>query len=134
MKFLYLGCMLILFLGVMLGCASTRPQVTDSSSKNSKKIVIEPFRSYEECVEMLSHQVFKYSFRSSKALDFNLHYHGDDKVHYPVSKKEILSFSGELICDEQEFYSPGQDFFCLMWVNNSTSKVRLTVEFEVRDK
>jgi hypothetical protein len=134
MKLFYTGCVLILSLGVMLGCASTNPKGTEGSLKNSKKIVIKPVRSYEECVELLPNQGIKYSFQSSKDLDFNIHYHGDDKVHYPVLKKEVRSYRGVLYCDEQDFYVAGQDFFCLMWKNQNTSKARLTLEFEVIDR
>jgi hypothetical protein len=134
MKLFYTGCVLILSLGVMLGCVSTNSKGTEGSLKNSKKVVIKPVRSYEECVEMLPNQVIIYSFQSSKALDFNIHYHGDDKIHYPVLKKEVRSYRGELHCDEQAFYVSGLDYFCLMWKNQNTSKARLTFELEVRDK
>lgn len=134
MKLFYAGYVLILSLGVMLGCASTNPKATEGSLKNSNKKLIEPSRSYEECVELLPYQGIKYSFQSSKNLDFNIHYHGDDKIHYPVLKKEVRSFSGELYCDEQDFYVSGMDYFCLMWENPNSTNVVLTLEYEIIDK
>ncbi len=119
---------------LVAGCAAERAERKRIKKTESplvhKKIVIEPFRSYEECIELTSDHIMGYSFRTSRAVDFNIHYHGEERIHYPVSKGEISSWRGTLKVQEMDFTTGEQEYFCLMWENRTDKRVRL--EFDCR--
>jgi hypothetical protein len=96
-----------------------------------KKVSILPSRMYEECIELDPAQVMKYSFKTSRPVDFNIHYHGEDRIHYPVSRNDISSWRGVMSVKELDFYSEGNEYFCLMWENRSVKKVHLEFECEL---
>lgn len=99
-----------------------------------KTIVIKPNRSYEECIELLPSHVMEYSFKASHPVSFNIHYHGEDRVHYPVSEKEVSEWNGILDVKKQGFYTEEQEYFCLMWENPDIEKVRLTFNCKLLKK
>jgi hypothetical protein len=112
-----------------VGCAAEKREKkilkkTDSPMIH-KNTMIKPSSMYEECLELAPGQIMEYSFRTSKPVDFNIHYHGEDKIYYPVSESNVTSRSGTLNVKEQEFYTEGQEYFCLMWENPSDKRVRL---------
>lgn len=122
---------LVLFMAVLIaaGCIAEKKgkkilKKTDSSLVR-KRTMIEPSRAYEECIELQHGQKMRYSFRTSGPVDFNIHYHGEDTVHYPVSRNDITSWRGTLNVNEQEYYTDEQEYFCLMWENHNYKRVRL---------
>jgi hypothetical protein len=129
--------LLPLSLFLIVGCAATESKrVTQKSDISSlhEEVVIEPNKMYEECVEAFPKHNIVYSFKSSKPLDFNVHYHGEEKIHYPVSKKLITEWNGTLKVEELDFYIEDQEFFCLMWENPHAEQVKVTFDCAVEEK
>lgn len=120
-----LSAALLLIAGCTAGKTEKKIIKKTESPLVHKKTVIEPSRIYEECVELVPGQSMGYSFRTSRPVDFNIHYHGQDSIHYPVSKSGILSWRGTLEVNAMEFYSGEQEYFCLMWENHNDRRVRL---------
>jgi hypothetical protein len=105
---------------------------TPYSVTQTKEAMIAPNRSYEDCIELLPGQTMEYSFTSTRPVDFNIHYHGEDRVHYPVNKKNISQLSGEIKVDRQRYYTEEQEFFCLMWRNPHNTQVGTTCDISIK--
>ncbi len=112
---------------VMGGCATL-------NVKEKIEITIDPSGSYEECVELLPTQILDYSFEASKPVDFNIHYHGEEDIFYPVLKDKISVWRGVFYPEEEQNYSKEQEYFCMMWDNPHHRRVTITFEYKVRDK
>ncbi len=79
---------------------------------------------HEDCFELLAGQVIDYWFQASKPLAFNIHYHEDHNIFYPVQKDEIT--------DKGTFRAEKKQYYCLMWTNNNPESATLSYEYSVR--
>jgi hypothetical protein len=95
---------------------------------------IEPGDSYEECVELVPNQLMHYSFTSSKNVNFNVHYHDDKSIFYPVNEKNITFWKDSISPDDFDYYSQDQEFFCLMWDNLNSENVKIIFTYNVNTK
>jgi hypothetical protein len=105
---------------------------TAQALTQTKEAKIAPNRSYEDCFELKPGQTLDYSFTANKPVDFNIHYHGEDRVHYPVKEKNISQFSGTLKVDMQRYYVEGKEFFCFMWQNPHDTAVDTTCTLSIK--
>lgn len=115
---------LFAFLFILVSCATT-------VEREDLEIMIQPYRSYEECFELKRGETLEYSFTSSRPLDFNIHYHAMDGLHYPVKEKNIRSRKGTLVCDEQKYYTEDQEAFCMMWENHEDAFINLNLKYGI---
>jgi hypothetical protein len=81
--------------------------------------------SHEQCALLRSDQELWYSFRSSGALDFNIHYHRGAGVRYAVDLRARASHEGT-------FRPPRTEVYCLMWENAIGPAVSLSYQFRVQ--
>ena len=114
---------------ILSGCSTSQSNVLKKSADGEvihDRFTIKPSRSYEECIEVKPGMVFDYDFDASDFVNFNVHYHAEDDVHYPVSKKGVRMGMGNIDPDTLSYYTEEQEFFCLMWdnVNDEPVKVR----------
>ncbi len=125
------------FLSVILGCTAMKTErkiikKTESPTIH-QRVSIKPSRIYEECVELLPSHSMEYSFKSSKPLTFNIHYHTEDEIVYPVLKKSVSEWRGTLNVEDQHYYDSDQEFFCLMWENTHSVSVSVEFEYTIRE-
>lgn len=78
---------------------------------------------YEECLALTTGDRLDYSFNANKPLVFNIHYHVDEDIFYPV--KDALR---SLIADELQVSADHR--YCLMWTNRSRSRVELNARYK----
>ena len=104
----------------MTGCSSI-PWNSETS------VLIKPSKFHEDCIQLLPGDSLIYSFKTSDPVDFNIHYHENGKIFYPVSKKSV---SGE----KGEYRAGGKQFHCLMWTNPQKEPVSLTYSYNIREK
>jgi len=90
--------------------------------------------SYEECIELKPGQVFDYDYDSSDFVNFNIHYHGKDKVHYPASRKGRMMGKGMIDPKTHQYYTEDQEFYCLMWDNLNSEAVKVSFSCVLRDE
>jgi hypothetical protein len=127
-----------IFIGIFMmnSCASAKEKTdvrrTGHVPVLKKEVSIKPGRSYEDCFELLPGQTMKYTFNATRPVDFNIHYHGEDRVHYPVNKKKIARLSGKIDVDRQRYYIEDQEFFCLMWDNPHGMRVGVSFKVQVK--
>lgn len=78
-----------------------------------------PARGFEEhCVNLESGETARYAFRSSGAVDFNVHHHPGNQVVYLVQTAATRTGDGA-------FTAPRADTYCLMWERKSEGAVRV---------
>ena len=79
--------------------------------------------SYELCLMLAQGQQLRYTFSAPGKLDFNIHYHADDEVLYPVSEDQIMDATATFSAQSEQEY-------CLMWTNQGDADVQLSLEYE----
>jgi hypothetical protein len=124
--------LLLAIAGLLSGCTTLSEMARHKQEKPD--VVIRPRGVYEECVPINPPQVIDYSFSTSKPVEFNIHYHGDEVV-YPVKGQAVETWQGTFDPTCIRSYSTEQPpFFCLMWTNPQEEAVGLNFEFTIRDK
>ncbi|HDO26325.1 MAG TPA: hypothetical protein ENG95_06760 [Nitrospirae bacterium] len=122
----------------MTGCATTKAEkkvIKKAEAPTIRdEVIVPPSGSYEECLELLPVHIMEYSFTASKPLTFNIHYHTEEDIIYPVLKEEVSEWSGILSVADQDYYDSDQEFFCLMWGNPHTESVKIIFEYKVREE
>ena len=81
--------------------------------------IIGPGEVRELCFEAAAGDTIVYRFEGTGPLGFNLHYHDDEEIYYPVPEHETDAEKGHFLATADRVY-------CLMWTNNGTG--RITVE------
>ncbi|RJQ19867.1 MAG: hypothetical protein C4560_05695 [Nitrospiraceae bacterium] len=123
---------------LLLSCATQQSKGDKPGTKDTDAaknlITIMPAGSHEECMALKKGQVMVYRFRSSKPVDFNVHYHGTDNVYYPVSQSEVTEDNGMIDTKKHAFYIETQEFYCLMWDNPDMRPVNVSYECVVKEK
>ncbi|RJQ52368.1 MAG: hypothetical protein C4526_08120 [Nitrospiraceae bacterium] len=103
-----------------------------SVTKND--IALKPAGSYEECVALKRGQVIVYKFNSTNPVDFNIHYHLEDAVKYPVMESEITEYDGTFNPEKDRINLDNEEYFCLMWENQDFRQLKLSYECMVKEK
>ena len=136
------GRVIVLFsvLIVMLGCAASGDKASNILKKEAgenvihDRFTIKPSRSYEECVELRPGMVFDYDFDASDFVNFNIHYHGEHKLHMPVDKRGVMFGEGMVDPATHDFYTEEQEFYCLMWENVGDEPVKVSFRCVIKNK
>ncbi|MEP5766609.1 MAG: hypothetical protein ABJ308_18570 [Halieaceae bacterium] len=89
----------------------------------SQALTIAPGAIEEPCYPMQKTDRLEFSFSADQALDFNLHYHDDEGVSFPLNFKAVQHKEGVFIAPEPQTY-------CLMWTNKQAEPVKL--EYQLR--
>lgn len=118
-QFVMVSCLMVAFAG---GCASV-----DVKEKEVISETLKPTGIHEDCVELSPGQSIEYSFDSSKPLNFNIHYHEDSGIFYPLQRDNTLHEGGRFQAEKRQHY-------CLMWTNAQSEAVRLTYRMKVEKK
>jgi len=111
--------MMILFVSITLvayGCSSMQIK--------GVQVMLEQSRSHEDCIELTSAELLHYSFKATRPVNFNVHYHEEDNVTFSVSKDNTISEEGTFTPEKKQFY-------CLMWTNVFPETVRLSYTYRV---
>jgi hypothetical protein len=117
------GVLALMLTALSLAAFSAGAQEAGAPPADSAKTVNLPANEFhEECMELAAGQRLGYSFRAAAALEFNIHYHRDGKIRYPVQKKGVATLAGS-------YTSPRNDGYCLMWRNPGRQPVRLEYRF-----
>ena len=78
-----------------------------------------PARGFEEhCLKLEAGERIRYRFRASGDVDFNIHYHRGNDVHYPVRTAAVQTA-------DATFTAPQTDDYCLMWELKVNGAVRI---------
>jgi hypothetical protein len=92
--------------------------------QSEQTMVVGPGASEEPCLVLAMGQRLEFEFLSAADLDFNMHYHADGEVKFPLDIKAVRSKSGVYI-------APRTRDYCLMWTNNSQLDVQLEYKYRI---
>ena len=134
MKLASITSLIILSLIITVSCNSKKVKKDaqlPAVEETRETAQIAPGEFYEECIELYPNQVLHYSFNASQDVDFNIHYHAEEGRKYAIKKNSITSYTGELVCDEMDFYDTDQENFCMIWSNFNESDARLSLKYHI---
>ena len=80
----------------------------EPNGPRSFKLILPAGDVLEECVLLKAGEKRAYSWKSDRPMDFNVHYHKDKKVAYPVKKDQVAS-------DDGTFAATIAETYCWMW-------------------
>jgi hypothetical protein len=81
---------------------------SDSPEAQPFSVTLQPAQMHEECIRLKSGEQRKYYWKSDAPVDFNIHYHHEPEVFYPV-KRDAMRGDGGLFTAKS-----GEDY-CWMW-------------------
>ena len=113
-----------LILALWCGAGPAGAQEPKAPAAGAKTITLPAREFHEECMDLAARQKLDYSFRSAGPLEFNIHYHRGDKIHYPVLKKGVKALTGTYVPERGDGY-------CMMWRNAATRTVELDYRFRI---
>jgi hypothetical protein len=123
-----LSAVAVLFIS---GCAATETATTVKpqhiGSGMQEEVIIASSSFYEACDKLSPGQQAEYSFAVSKPVNFNVHYHTAQEIHYPVQKENIDSMSGVFTAEAKAMY-------CCMWSNKHPVPVSLNYDFKIMEE
>jgi hypothetical protein len=79
----------------------------------------------EVCVRLTPPEKLRYAFTATAKLNFSVHYHAGDNIHFPVPEHLTSSETNSFIPTLAQTY-------CLMWENTGPEAVELRLEYEKR--
>jgi hypothetical protein len=85
----------------------------------SDTVSLAPFEFREFSLEMTALDEVQYDFRSDRPVEFEIHYHVGIKIHFPVQLNGITVHADKFVAEADQFY-------CLMWTNQSINDTSLT--------
>jgi hypothetical protein len=109
---------------ILTACVTTK---TKKSGPYDTNVTVPANKAHEDCFKLALGQPVDFAFKSSVAMDFNLHCHEEGEVIYPIDLKGVSEHSGTFVADREQYW-------CLMWENKSSREVSLSYEFTVGDK
>ena len=127
-------CCLLLFIN---GCSTSNSNVLHKDA--GEEIIHDSFTikaggSHEECIELQSGQVFDYDYDASSFVNFNVHYHTEDGVEYPETRKGRMMGKGTIDPSTHDYYTEEQEFFCLMWDNLNDESIKVSFSCNLKNK
>jgi hypothetical protein len=107
-----------------LGSALAAPHIVDirwdESGHFAHKAEVPAGQFVEVCGALEKGRSVKWSFQSSEALNFNIHYHMGQETHYPVKLAAVRAA-------DRTFRVEAEQPHCWMWSNTGRTAARLDV-------
>ena len=88
------------------------------------EVSIEAGEIEEPCFALAMTDRIEYTFNSDYPVDFNLHYHQDKGIYFPVEMKNVSEHAGT-------FISTGSREYCLMWTNRGEVPLGLRYRYQL---
>jgi len=130
-------CGFSLFL--LTACAGLHMYSEGDDAKDKAKIMkdsvtLKPSGIHEECFELKKQQKLFYKFNSDKPVNFNVHFHTEKEIYYPVQQNGATQYDGIIDPEDKSCQLNTQEYYCLMWENQEKSPVKISYECIVKEK
>ncbi|MFZ3321395.1 MAG: hypothetical protein WA190_03425 [Usitatibacter sp.] len=90
--------------------AAATPAFAEDSAGRKIAVTIAAGDMHEECMTLKPGDKRAYEWKSDGPLDFNIHYHREPKIFFPVRKDGVRSAHGTFTAKSEEGY-------CWMWTS-----------------
>jgi hypothetical protein len=88
----------------------------------SLDVTLEPGKMLEHCDKLAAGEKRRFHWKASAPVDFNVHYHQDKEVFYPVKRDAMRGDGGTFIAKTEQEY-------CWMWTaRNAAARIEGQVE------
>ena len=94
-------------IAALAACASLAQNVAPNDAI-VVNFALEPKKVHEECMRVEAGQARTYHWKSNAPVDFNIHYHRDKDVFFPVKRDAMRGDGGTFVA------KAGEDY-CWMW-------------------
>jgi len=88
--------------------AACLPALPEYESPRQVAVTLPPGEVHEECMTLKAGDRRTYEWKSDTPVDFNIHYHHEPKVFFPVKKDGVKGGHGRFVPKSTEGY-------CWMW-------------------
>ncbi len=88
--------------------------------------ILPPNSNHEECFFLMKGKTLVYEFNAPKLLEFNIHYHSNNRLYYPVFPEILNSVKNFLAIRSAEEY-------CLMWKNRKDVSVKFKYKIQTEN-
>ena len=110
---------LALCLAALLAACAGAPQAMPS-------VTIDRESAHEECVNLRKGESIEYTFKTDQHVAFNIHYHADKSVEYPIQVEDTNGETGTIQADAKRRY-------CFMWDNQGAGDVGLSYKLNLKE-
>ena len=93
---------------------------------DNESVLIPAGKVHESCMELTAGTSVEYTFKSNTTLSYNVHFHHDDEVVFPVEEHETDGESNIFTAEINHVY-------CLMWTNQSDAPVSIQYSYQIQD-
>lgn len=104
----------------------------DKAKITKESVTLKASGMHEECFELKKQQKLFYKFDSDKPINFNVHFHTENEIHYPVQQNGVTRHDGMIDLEDIRFQLNTQKHYCLMWENPEMGPVSLSYECIVK--
>ncbi len=121
------GALLVAAGSLLAGAASATivDLAFDSQGRFAQQVSVPAGKFFEVCGPLPAGQRVAWQYSGTAPLDFNIHYHAGQAVHYPARLKQTASAQDQFTADEARDY-------CWMWTNRGTAAARLGLQLQRR--
>ena len=112
----------VLFACIFSGANATAAEIVRSQEQ---ELELAPRSNEEPCIKLKRNDLLEIYFSASAEVDFNIHYHLESQVRFPVNLKHQLEY-------KDSYIAPATRDYCLMWTNKNEQPVRLQYQYQVR--
>ena len=116
-----------MFAAVIAGAALAAGDGAPEHGLTKKLEVIKPGAEHEECFRLEQGDAVDYSFESSRAVYFNIHYHDANRVVEPVRLPDALLGSNT-------YKATAAQDYCMMWENRDNVDAKVQYGFRLSGK
>ncbi len=95
----------------------------DSQGQTHQHFSAAPGKLVEYCGGLKSGDKVVWHFEATAPLDFNIHHHVGEAVHFAAKQEGVAISRGEL-------NAPSDQDYCWMWTNNSSAAISLDVDLK----
>jgi hypothetical protein len=98
---------------MLLALAAALPVAAEESADRKIAVTLAAGDIHEECMTLKPGEKRAWEWKSDVPLDFNVHYHREPKIFFPVKKDHVKSAHGTFVPKSEEGY-------CWMWTSGKT--------------
>jgi len=109
------------------GCTTPETKDTMKGVRDTLEGTVKMSQYYEDCMELHPGQGMEYFFEASKPVNFNIHYHVESDIFYPVKKDNVSTLKGIFQVEKKQYY-------CVMWTSSHPEPISLTYKCKVLDR
>lgn len=115
---------ILLAFAALTGYVRAAP-LTEGTLGEKHSVTVGPLKVHEICQDVSKDGSLSFNFVTTMPVDFNIHFHKDNNIFYPVRRRDISSVSSIFTAEIAERY-------CLMWTNRGGDPVTLNYQYKIQ--